>query len=147
MWRVLTQLPTLISEIIGHLRTLSYLTQQMLLLQQETNQLLRELIVKVTTQPAETLPAVILTKPPDPPLTPSLLPKTRQSPAPVGYRIRTERDITRNTRSTIAADQFEAESRKQFPHRVLPPDALPTSPRQSPTPDTLPRPLGTPPNV
>ena len=44
MWRVLTQLPTLISEVIGHLRTISYLTQQSLLLQQETNSLLREMI-------------------------------------------------------------------------------------------------------
>ena len=139
MWRVLTQLPTLISEVIGHLRTISYLTQQSLLLQQETNSLLREMIVKVTTQPAETPTAVTLDQ-----TVPVDLGAPRAAKiAKVPYRIRTERDITRNTRASIAEEQFRQKGLQEYPHRVG--EQLPTSPNQSPTPTT--RPLGTPPSV
>lgn len=146
MWRVLIQLPSLIAEVIGHLRTLSYLHQQGLLLQQETNLLLRELMVKVTTQPSETKPAVTLDKPPAPTVNDLPLRKRRDGQY-VGdgqpSRKLTERDIVRNTRTSIASDQFEAEGRRQFPHR----DQLPTSPHQAPDPQHPTPPLGTPPLV
>lgn len=150
MWRVLIQLPSLISEVIGHLRTISYLQQQTLLLQQETNQLLREMIVKVTTQRVETPHAVVLDKPPAPTLNDLPLgrrPGGHAAGEPVSRKL-TEHDIVRNTRSSIAADQFEAEGRRQFPHRTQETHPqMPTSPHKSPTLENPTPPLGPPPQV
>lgn len=141
MWRVLIQLPSLISELITLLRTLSWLSQQSLLIQQETNLLLRELIVKVTTQPAETPEAAKLDLPThtDPLATPRAKAKTPDKP----YRVRTEHDIIRNTRSSIAAEQFRQEGLQRFPHRQG--EQLPTDPHQRPSPAT--RPMGGPPGA
>jgi len=146
VWRVLIQLPSLISELIGHLRTISYLTQQSLLLQQETNGLLRELMIKVTTQPAETPHAVVLPIPQEtssPTLAPPPLMSRRGPSTDDGQkrRILTEHDISRQTRSTMAQEQFRTEGVKQYPHRQG--ESLPTSPNQAPGPAT--RPLGGPP--
>jgi len=131
VWRVLIQLPSLISEIIGRLRTLSYLQEQQLLLTQETNLLLREMIVKVTTQPAETAPSVMLDKPVAP-VAVDLAAHAKVKP----YRIRTERDIVRNTPATIAEEQFKQRAAELYPHRQG--EVLPTVPN---------RPLGSPPAV
>lgn len=125
MWRVLIQLPSLISEIIGRLRTLSYLQEQQLLLTQETNLLLREMIVKVTTQAVETPAAVTLDKP-SIPVAVDLAAHAKVVKPP--YRIRTERDIIRNTPATIAEEQFRQKGLEQFPHRqgeMLPPPNRP----------------------
>ena len=135
MWRVLIQLPSLISEVIGHLRTISFLTQQSVLLQQESNLLLREMIVKITTQPAETPEAATLTAP-----QPIDLTRTRQ-PAEKKHRKLTEHDIVRNTRTSIAEEQFKARAAELYPHRQG--EQLPTSPHLTPGPGT--RPLGGPP--
>ena len=144
MWRVLIQLPSLVAECLGHLRTISYLLQQSLLLQQETNGLLRELMIKVTTQPAETPVAVTLNAPMQPPET-RLPQKARGSSVGDGSkrRILTEHDITHQTRSSTAQEQFRQEGLKQYPHRQG--EQLPTSPHQAPTAST--RPLGGPPGV
>lgn len=143
MWRVLIQLPTLISEVIGHLRTISFLTQQSVLLQQETNLLLRELIVKVTTQPADTPEAVRLDEswkePAQPPIA-DLTKLRRQPPAPRPPRVLTEHDIIRNTPRTIAEEQFKQRAAELFPHRKG--EQLPTSPHKAPTTST--RPIGPP---
>ena len=145
MWRVLIQLPSLVAECLGHLRTISYLLQQSLLLQQETNGLLRELMIKVTTQPAETPAAVTLPMPETPSFTPPL---TQREKRPAGSyvgdgkksRVLTEHDISRQTRSSTAQEQFRQEGLKQYPHRQG--EQLPTSPNQAPTAAT--RPLGLP---
>lgn len=130
MWRALTQRPSVISECLSQLRTINYLTQQSVLIQQETNLLLRELIVKVTTQPAETPEAVHLSlseasnsqSTVEQPLGHSAN-DARVSAAAKPHRVRTERDIVRNTRSSIAADQFQQQAKARYPHRegeVLP---------------------------
>lgn len=145
MWRVLIQLPTLISEVIGHLRTISFLTQQSVLLQQETNLLLRELIVKVTTQPADTPEAVRLDEswkePAQPPIADlAKLGRTRQPREEKPPRVLTEHDIIRNTRTTIAEEQFKQRAAELYPHRKG--EQLPTSPHKAPTTST--RPIGPP---
>jgi len=129
VWRGLTQLPSLITECLAALRTANHHAEQSLLLQQETNLLLRELIVKVTTQKVETPEAVILPLPES--LThssPSALgwrtPEPRENPVARQRRVLTERDILRNTRSSIAQDQFDATGKVLYPHRqeeILPP--------------------------
>jgi len=136
VWRGLTQLPSLITGCFDQLRTISYLLQQSLLLQQETNLLLRELIVKVTTQAVETAPATRLTMPS---LTAASLPApaagaplSQPSAAAAKSRILTERDIIRNSRSSIAKDQFDAKGKVLYPHRQE--EILPSS--------TSTRPLG-----
>jgi len=115
MWRVLIQLPSLLVACADQLRTISYLLQQSLLLQQETNGLLRELIVKVTTQAVETPAAVTL------PMPTSVLPASTAASAAAPQvrkrRVLTDRDIVRNTRVTIAADQMQAAALREHPHR------------------------------
>jgi hypothetical protein len=140
VWRVLIQLPSLISECVGLLRTINFLLQQSLLLQQETNLLTRELIVKVTTQPAETPPAVTLDPQQAPTPAPTPLPfgRARQAADAKPRRVLTEHDISHQTRSTAAQEQFRQDALKQFPHRKG--EQLPSSPQQTAT-----RPLGGPP--
>ncbi len=164
MWHALTQLPSLISACLDHLRLLGWVQQQSLLLQQEQNLLLRELIVKVTTQPAHTPEAIEIPRPSfDPawtrPLTadsPPPLPSTATSPprppaaspgpgAPHSqrrllHRVLTDKDIIRNTRSTIAQTQFEEAARRLHPHRDA--EILPPSPAGSPALPPLPPPIG-----
>lgn len=153
MWRGLTQLPSLITACLDVLQTANWHQEQSLLLQQETNQLLRELIVKVTTQKVETpeaeklpLPSSTTSAPRNEPAWPA-----RELPVPASVsqkrpHVLTEHDIRRNSRSTIAEEQFTEKAKALYPHRQG--EVLPSPPtRMSPTGPVPPagpsmRPLG-----
>jgi len=121
VWRVLIQLPSLISGCFEQLRTINYLLQQSLLLQQETNLLLREMIVKVTTQAVETAPAARLPMPGSTTavsaVRPAVGPDRLRDVDAAKPRVRTERDIIRNNRASIAEEQFKQQAKTLYPHR------------------------------
>lgn len=140
MWRALTHLPSSLAALLTQLLLLRQEHRYQAELLEEQNLLIRDLIVKVTTQPSQIpmtspLPRSAETSATLPsPSTPS---SSRPLRPPPSTRIRTERDVTHLTRADIQAEQLRKAALDLHPHRerretqasdVLPPPPPPIIP-------------------